>query len=214
MRSIGVFCGTFNPIHLGHLLVAECARDQFHLEKVIFVVSPRPPHRSDVLLDARQRHEMVALAVADNPSFEASELEIERSGPSYTIDTIRQLIDIYGDQADFSLLLGVDNLRQLATWHKAEELSSLVRFLVAPRFADASQGSDRQRIVSRTDPAFLADITFPDLARCELIDFPPVDISSSEIRKRLSEGRSVLYMVPPAINQVLIKKGYYRGARV
>lgn len=96
--EIGVFCGTFNPIHLGHLLIAECARDQFGLEKVFFVTSPRPPHRSTDLLDGEARHLMVSAAVADNPHFEASRLELERSGPSYTSETIRSLLRIYTDK--------------------------------------------------------------------------------------------------------------------
>ena len=214
MRSIGVFCGTFNPIHLGHLLVAECARDQFNLEKVIFVTSPRPPHRNDVLLDARQRHEMVALAVADNPHFEASTLEIERSGPSYTIDTIKQLIDAYGVQVQFNLLLGADNIKHLASWHQPEELALLVRFLVAPRSGEPSELNHSKRTASSSGSFVLSHFAIPMVARCEVIDFPAVDISSSEIRKRISQGRSVLYMVPPVINQVLIERGFYRGARV
>src|SRR5215471_16879606 len=106
VANIGIFCGTFNPIHLGHLLVAESARDQFDLTKVIFVTSPRPPHRNDTLLDARERLEMVGLAVANNPAFEASAIEIERPGPSYTIVTVEQLIASHAVRDRFNLLVG------------------------------------------------------------------------------------------------------------
>lgn len=206
MQGIGIFCGTFNPIHLGHLLVAECARDQFNLEKVLFITSPRPPHRSDVLLDAHERHNMVACAVAGNPAFEASMLEIERTGPSYTIDTIRQVLERFGNERQMNLLLGADNLKQLSTWHRVDEICKLVRLLVAPRFADVNRGSQ--------SALHSGNGNIPAQAEYELIDFPAVDISSSEIRKRIGEGRSVLYMVPPAVNQLLSAKGYYRGSRV
>lgn len=211
MANIGIFCGTFNPIHLGHLLVAESARDQFKLEKVIFVTSPRPPHRNDTLLDARERHELVALAVKDNVAFEASTIEIDRPGPSYTIDTVEQLQATCGNEA-FYLIVGADNITQLATWHRAEELAALIQFLVAPRFTEAEKGNDLR--TSSSAGSFLERRDVPSYARCELIDFPAVDISSSEIRKRLKEGRSVLYMVPKAINEVLLLKGHYRGLKV
>jgi nicotinate-nucleotide adenylyltransferase len=206
MQGIGIFCGTFNPIHLGHLLVAECARDQFELEKILFITSPRPPHRSDVLLEARERHNMVACAVAGNPNFEASMLEIERPGPSYTIDTIRQVIERFGNDCQMNLLLGADNLKQLSTWHRVDEICRFVRFLVAPRFADVNERSQ--------STLHSGNGNIPAQAKYELIDFPAVDISSSEIRKRIAEGRTVLYMVPPAVNQLLSTKGYYRGSRV
>jgi nicotinate-nucleotide adenylyltransferase len=209
VANIGIFCGTFNPIHLGHLLVAESARDQFHLAKVIFVTSPRPPHRNDTLLDAIERHDMVALAVADNPAFEASTIEIERSGPSYTIDTVEQLIASYGSRDRFSLLVGADNIKQLSTWHRARELAGLVTFLVAPRFTESEAGSDLNKVVSAC-----GSCDAPSYAKCELIEFPAVNISSSGIRKRLREGRSVLYMVPSAIYKVLLEKGHYRGLKV
>lgn len=209
MAEIGIFCGTFNPIHLGHLLVAESARDQFALEKVIFVTSPRPPHRNDTLLAARERHDMVVLAIADNAAFEASTIEIERPGPSFTIDTVEQLIGRYGRRDRFNLLVGADNIKQLSTWHRAEELAALVRFLVARRFIEGEAGSEARR-----GGADGGELDAPSYARCELIDFPAVDVSSSEIRKRLREGRSVLYMVPDAIYKVLLAKGHYRGLKV
>jgi nicotinate-nucleotide adenylyltransferase len=206
VQNIGIFCGTFNPIHLGHLLAAESARDQFRLDKVIFVTSPRPPHRNDLLLEANERFELVALAVANNPYFEASPLEIERAGPSYTIDTVVHFAELYGSEAQINLLLGADNIMQITTWHRSAELCSQVRFLVAPRFSDDTGAGECASLNARPP---LSSSAISSQCKYELIDFPAVDISSSEIRRRLRVGRSVLYMVPPAVNELLLQRGYY-----
>jgi nicotinate-nucleotide adenylyltransferase len=226
LRELGVFCGTFNPIHLGHLLIAECARDQFKLEKVIFVTSPRPPHRSKDLLDGESRHLLVSAAVADNPHFQCSRIEIERQGPSYTSDTVKQLLTEYrgksGAEWRINLILGADNLSFLRMWHEVDYLLETCRFLVAPRLVDISQGypvSDETNssteengensvlaTVSQVD--LLQNLSSPDVAM-ETIVFPCVSISSSAIRSRLREGRSVLYMVPPAVNELLLTRNFY-----
>jgi nicotinate-nucleotide adenylyltransferase len=210
LANIGVFCGTFNPIHLGHLLMAECARDQGRLEKVIFVTSPRPPHRSDPLLDALERHHMVKVALAGNRYFEASDLEISRSGPSYTIDTIEQLLLQFGAKTRLHLLLGADNFRQLASWHRAEQICALTKIMVAPRSVrdDAlSNGINEEEEHWQSKEAGAGNTL--KAADVTIIDFPMVNISSSLIRKRLCQGQSVLYMVPQAVNEVLLSKRHY-----
>jgi nicotinate-nucleotide adenylyltransferase len=210
LTNIGLFCGTFNPIHFGHLLIAECARDQFKLDKVIFVTSPRPPHREDVHLDGQLRHDMVALAVADNPMFEASSVEIEQPGPSYTIQTITHFRSFCGPRSTINLLIGGDNVSQLETWHRIDEIYQLTKLLIAPRATKSirvqSEDKSKQKQL-RTD---LKTIERQG-ANYSLIEFPLVDISSSMIRSRLATNRSVLYMVPPAVNQILVSKGYYRN---
>lgn len=226
MRELGVFCGTFNPIHLGHLLIAECARDQFALEKVIFITSPRPPHRSADLLAGESRHLLVSAAVAENPGFESSSLELEREGPSYTADTVQQLLDEYARKSDgqwrINLILGADNLPYLNTWNRADYLKKTCRFLVAPRLVDVSQEVPGPEIedthsAAKADNSVLATVSQVDLlqnlslpdATIETIHFPCVSISSSAIRVRLSEGRTVLYMVPPAVNELLLSRNFY-----
>jgi nicotinate-nucleotide adenylyltransferase len=211
LRNIGVFCGTFNPIHFGHLLIAENARDQFKLERVFFVTSPRPPHRDDVHLDGKARHDMVTSAVADNPMFEVSSVEIERPGPSYTIDTIKHFGNLYGAAVRINLLIGGDNVCQLETWHRIDEIYQQSRLLIAPRALESAraQSQDKNETVPKQ---LLADLEI--IKRCgaqyDLIDFPLLDISSSMIRSRLAAGRSVLYMVPPAVNNILLANGYYK----
>ena len=230
MRQLGVFCGTFNPIHLGHLLIAECARDQFNLEKVIFITSPRPPHRTDELLDGEARHSLVSAAVADNLHFQCSRIELDRAGKSFTADTVRALREEFPiDEWRINLILGADNIAYLSTWHDVDYLLDTCRFLVAPRLVAAAQevpinlpaALDGCKNIGTTaehpDSPILATVSQVDLlqnlsspnAAIETIVFPCVSISSSAIRARLHEGRSVLYMVPPAVNALLLTRNFY-----
>lgn len=199
MREIGVFCGTFNPIHWGHLMLAEFACDQFKLEKVYVVVSPNPPHRSDVLLDAEQRYELVEAACADNHHFIPSRIELERSGPSYTVDTLRQLKDMEeknGADMRLNFLVGQDNLPYLKEWHESNELFSLCRMLIATRTSSVT----REEVLKEV----------PAQASFELIDFPRVPVSSSSVRARLKEGKTVMYLVHPRVNEIIEKKGLFK----
>jgi len=199
MKNIGLFCGTFNPIHVGHLILAECAREQFQLEKVLFITSPQPPHRQgEPLLPAPARHEMVSKAVSGNPAFAASSVELERSGPSYTFHTVRHF------QSEFpgcriSLLIGEDNLHSIKTWHRASELIGMCRLLVAPRVM--ADGDNAAKLTLSPE--------MPD-AQVDFIDFPHVEVSATSIRHRLQCGKSVRYMVPPEVALILETKGYYR----
>jgi nicotinate-nucleotide adenylyltransferase len=215
LRSLGLFCGTFNPIHVGHLLIGECACDQFKLDKVLFVTSATPPHRRTGLLAAEHRYEMVKAAVEDNPRFEASRLELDRDGPSYTADTVTQMLEQYGEETRIFLILGGDNVRTIKDWNKAEILMKYCCFLVAPRMVYertlvAKPTNQREgeflETVKEQSSSTRYDITG---ARVSIIDFPPVSISSSMVRKRLKENRSVLYMVPKPVNDILMECGYY-----
>jgi nicotinate-nucleotide adenylyltransferase len=212
LRSIGLYCGTFNPVHNGHLLIAECAHDQFGLDKVLFVTSPNPPHRHTGLLAAKLRHELVEAAVADNPHFEASTLEIDRSGPSYTIDTVKAVQRGNGEKRQINLIIGGDNLRSIGSWHKSDELIANCRFLVAPRLVyrdtlvTQKQKAFLETVVDHENTAQQYDLPGADIA---IIDFPAVSISSSMIRERLKQGKSVLYMVPKPVHDILLTKRYY-----
>lgn len=247
---------------MGHLLIAECARDQFDLDKVLFVTSPRPPHRRTDLLDAEDRHSLVSAAVADNPYFEASRIELDRQGPSYTSETIRSLAKLLTLSAQspnmeqrplspssstrqtrhegvrLNLILGADNIAQISQWHDAAYLLDTCRFLVAPRLIDLTQTTNKLPkqvqlnavpTKATTEPAqddedsdrepnlqadmdvhlnLMQNLAIPH-AQIGTIIFPYVAISSSTIRQRLREGRSVLYMVPKAVNDLLCGKNFY-----
>lgn len=205
--EIGVFCGTFNPVHVGHLLIAECARDQLKLDKVIFVTSPCPPHREDELLDGDARHQLVCAAVEDNPFFEASSIEIERNGPSYTYDTIKQIETIYNGKARISLIIGGDNLSQLKDWYKVEELLKACRLLVVPRLRYINQ-ADGSLVRIGEEPDKLKAL-YPK-AVIEMIDFPGIAISGSKVRERIQQNKSILYMVPNKVNNLIIENGYFK----
>jgi nicotinate-nucleotide adenylyltransferase len=245
VQEIGLFCGTFNPVHLGHLLIAEAARSQFALDKVIFVVSPHPPHRNNrELLDGEARYSLLCRAIAENQYFQASDLELKRQGKSYTIDTVESLKVEFPD-ARISLIIGSDNLKSFDTWHRYQDLAKQVRLLVVPRLrvvqATAEGGttvlgqsqisnksennksesniseSDNNRSERNAEEMTASLDSSQTLAhylslypQVELVDFPGVAISASEVRKRIKEGKSVLYMVPPAVCQLIDKNGYYK----
>lgn len=207
MRKLGLFCGTFNPIHSGHLLIAQCAQDQFNLDRVFFVVSPNPPHRQDQgLLEAEARHEMAVAAVAGNPKFEASRVELDRGGLSYTIDTVEHFKSLYPN-AKISLIIGGDNVKYLKDWHRAEDLFKNCHFLVAPRLVssprqESSSEVSMKTLVKKETVALIG-------SQMSVIDFPGIAISASYIRGRLKHRQTVLYMVPPVVNAILMENNYY-----
>jgi len=216
MEDIGLFCGTFNPIHLGHLLIAECARDQFGLSKILFVVSAAPPHRTDSLLSGWERYAMVQAAVASNPHFEASTLELDRDGPSYTVDTVKAVLALHNNKVRINLLIGGDNMPFLKEWHNAPELIKLCRLIVAPRLryiADFTTLTENgQASVIKTITQDQAD-SWQDCqiegAQVSVVDFPGIAISASTIRKRIAAGKSVLYMVPPEVDKIITEKKHF-----
>ena len=205
MSEIGLFCGTFNPIHLGHMLIAECARDQFALDKVLFVTSPQPPHRQVGLLAGEDRHKLVEAAVASNPYFEASRLELERTGPSYTVDTVKQVIA--SGVTTVNLIIGGDNVPFLKDWHNSKELLALCRLLVVPRLRYLSDEHNESVIqtIAQTTPEQIEG------ADVRVVDFPGIAISASNIRKRIGLGQTVLYMVPPEVNSLIKVHSFYRN---
>jgi nicotinate-nucleotide adenylyltransferase len=198
LNPIGLFCGTFNPIHNAHLLLAQCACDQFNLEKIHFVTSPRPPHRSDVILSGEVRYDMVAQAVSDNDKFVASTVELERAGPSYTIDTIEH----FKNEFEVNLIIGADNIVHLPTWHKFDEIIKSCKLLIAPR--RLHNKDDYSALYSMEEHMILSKIKYAS------IESPLVDIASSNIRKRIKDGKTVRYMVPEKVWQIIEKEKYFK----
>lgn len=185
--SVGVLGGTFDPIHIAHLAVAEEAREALDLEKVVFVPAAMPPHKVDrPVSDPVHRLAMVELAIADNPAFEASRIELDRSGPSYTVDTLERLAaDGAGDVA---LILSSEAFREFRTWHRPERILELATLAVVPRdgFPDANR-------------AYLAE-HFPGFEdRAVFLGGPRLRLSASELRERAARGRSLRYLVPDAV---------------
>jgi len=198
MARIGVMGGTFNPPHQGHLVCASDAADQLALDRVLWVPVHTPPHK-EVAAGApgpEQRAELCRLAIGDDPRFEVSTVEVERGGNSYSVDTLRELGEQYpGDELVF--IVGADTALSLPTWHQPEEVVKLASLGIAGR-----QGVLRQDIVERLEGL---DV------RLEFFAMPRIDISSSEIRRRLAGGRSIDYLVPEAVADAIRREGLYRS---
>lgn len=179
---VGLFGGSFNPPHVGHLAVAEAARDEAALDHVLWMPAATPPHkRDDDLPAAEHRLAMTRLATADHDAFTVSDLELRRAGVSYTVDTLRALRADHPGAA-FLLLLGGDSLRQFHTWREPDAILDLAQPLVYPR-----PGSD----LAAVDPSLRR--------RAILLDRPLLDLSSTDVRGLLRAGRSARYLVPDAV---------------
>lgn len=198
--SLGVFGGTFDPIHLAHLAVAEAARDDLGLERVLFITAGEPPHKpARPVTDAAHRLAMVELAIANNPAFASSRMELDRPGPSYTSDTLETLAAC---APDLTLILSVEAFVGLPTWHEPRRVLELARMAVAPRdgYPDA-------------EPGFLAE-HFPETqTRIVFLDGPRLRLSASDLRARAAAGRSLRYLVPDAVAAYIGDHGLYRATR-
>ena len=190
--------GTFDPIHWGHLILAEQAREQFGLTKVLFVTAAEPPHKiGEPVTDARHRLEMTRLAIADNEHFECSTIEIDRPGPSYTIDTVKQIQEAYGRETSIYLLLGTDEGRDLMKWREPYEIQKLATIVVANR-----PGVPDSEVI-RSLPEDFAEGIVP-------LVMPGVDISSTDLRERVRSGRSIHYLVPTLVEDYVTQEGLYK----
>ena len=200
--ATGVFGGTFDPIHLAHLAVAEAARDTFGLRRVLFIPAAQPPHKPGRdISPADHRLAMVELAVEGNPAFEVSRLEVERSGPSYTLDTLEALCDAApGDH--LALILSAESYSEFGTWHEPGRILDLADLIVAPRVGYADADPD---LIRRQFPDAHATVAF--------MDGPRIRLSASEIRQRAAEGRSVRYLVPDAVAAYIGDHGSYQHHR-
>jgi nicotinate-nucleotide adenylyltransferase len=208
MRRIGLFGGTFDPPHLGHLVLAEWARVRLRLDRVVFMPAGTPPHkRGRQLTDAAHRLAMTRLAVRGNPAFVVSAFEARRAGPSFTVDTLRYL---HGRQpgARFYLLMGADSLEDFPTWHQPGEIARFATLVVATRPGPAGPA---QRAGARVGTPGHALVPARLRHRVVLLDNPPVATSSSALRARARAGRSLRYLVPDAVAAYVARHGLYRG---
>lgn len=202
-RRIGLMGGTFDPIHFGHLVTAEEARVQFRLEKVIFIPNRHPPLKDpQEVTDPEHRYLMTVLATVGNPYFTVSRIEIDRPGPSYTIDTLREFIRLYPD-ADLFFITGADALLQIlrGMWHGARELLQMCQFIAASR---PGYVLDREQLERN-------NLTGNDLRNVHAMEIPALAISSTDIRERVRQGRPIKYLVPEPVEDYILKHGLYRG---
>ena len=198
MARIGVFGGTFDPIHIGHLMCAEQARDVCALDRVLLVpVSVPAATKIDPVLAAEDRMRMCELAIAGNPSFEVSDVDIVRGGITYTADTLSDLRAAFPEDDELFFITGSDSALSLPTWYKPKTLARLASFIVIDR--PGSQMTEAQR-------AELAEKGFTIIP----ILSPTIDISSTEIRRRIREGRSTRYLCPDSVRSYIAERGLYQ----
>lgn len=204
LRAIGIMGGTFDPIHLGHLVAAEAARACFGMSEVIFVPSGNPPHKSDRRVsNSEHRYLMTVLATAENPFFRVSRVEIDRKGPSYTADTIMELRREIGPEAKLYFITGADAVMELMTWSRPDEILRQCQLVAATRPGYPPADVDR---LHKSIPAAGAD-------RVHTLEVPALAISSSDIRRRVLKGEPIKYLVPEAVEHYIAKNGLYRARR-
>jgi nicotinate-nucleotide adenylyltransferase len=193
-----VIGGTFDPIHIGHLVIAEEARTRLGLGQMVFVPAGRPPHKLDHdVADAEQRWEMVGLAIADNPHFMALRVDIDRAGPCYSVETVRILQEAWGPQTRVFFLIGSDSLSELPTWYQPDRLRRQCHVVAVGRPGYPMDLDEVERVL-------------PGAATLiRVLEAPVLDISSTEIRRRVREGRSIRYLVPAAVEQYIHEHGLY-----
>jgi len=191
--NIGILGGTFNPPHVGHLIVAERVREELGLDKILFIPSAISPHKQHIqLADAAYRIEMVQLAVLGRQFFEASDIEIARGGVSYTVDTLDQLKRMYPDDT-FFLLIGMDNLAEFNTWKSPEKIVDLANVVVMTR-----AGFKPNEVLGE----YGKKVTF-----CQV---PEIEISSSDIRARVKQGKSIRFLVPKPVESYIMYRKLYQ----
>lgn len=193
-QRVGLLGGVFDPVHNGHLIAAEAAREACGLRRVMFIPAADPPHkRYTGLASAETRAEMVRLAIQDHPCFELSPVELRRAGRSYTVDTLSELRQTLGEKTGLFLIIGADNVTEMATWHRPDRILSLATVVVARRPGATPD---------RADPALTRGMRF--------VETPLIEISSTDIRRRVREGRSIRYLVPREVEKYIYEHGLYR----
>lgn len=200
-NKLGILGGTFNPIHNGHLIAAESVRESLKLDKVIFMTSGRPPHKNDEqVADAEDRYEMVRRAIASNPYFEASRIELDRKGYTYTVDTLRALKEKYGDSTRIYFIIGADIIDELTTWKEYENVFRLCEFasVMRPGYDKGKLEADIERLKERYGVCI------------HTVTIPLIDISSTDIRKKCALGRSIKYLVADETESYIMQHGLYK----
>jgi nicotinate-nucleotide adenylyltransferase len=192
-RRVGIMGGTFDPIHHGHLVAASEVADRFSLDEVVFVPTGRPWQKDDGVSSGEDRYLMTVIATASNPRFAVSRVDIDREGPTYTVDTVRDLREVYGAATQLFFITGADALGKILSWKDADEIFKLAH------------------LVGVTRPGFeLSDDHLP-AESVSLIEVPAMAISSTACRERVAAGHPVWYLVPDGVVQYIAKRRLYRN---
>ena len=203
MKRIGIMGGTFDPIHMGHLVTAEEARQQFDLNYVVFVPSGNPPHKAgQEVSNLEHRYLMTVLAVITNPHFTVSRVEIERShqGPTYTVDTVKLFQDFFGADTNLHFITGSDAILDILTWKNYEQLLDSCQFIAASR---PGYSLNRLKETLSTDGFCIFD-------KVHYLEIPAMAISSTDIRERVRAGKTIKYLTPEAVEHYIIKNKLWK----
>jgi nicotinate-nucleotide adenylyltransferase len=193
--------GSFDPIHFGHLAAAESVRQNLNCQKIIFIPLGNPPHKKNrILSDSIHRYTMTVLATCSNPCFEVSNIETNREGYTYTLNTITELNEYYGKEVELLFITGADALFEIETWYKVDELLKLCSFVAVTR-----PGYDKSMLEQK-----LQYLQSKYNSKIHIIDVPGLNISSTDIRERIKKGASIRYLVPEAVEQYIYKHRLFR----
>lgn len=219
--KLGLFGGSFNPIHNGHLEIARQTHKLLALDRILFIPTGNPPHKqTGALAPARHRYEMVRLAIADDPAFALSDIEIARQGKSYSIDTVRELQRQQGPDTTLFFVIGLDAFLDLPTWREPEALLAACSFVVISRPGQTYRALASLPLLPKIDADRLAgldsglihSLTLPLPSGRELIclPLPPCPISASDIRQRIQQGAALANLLPPSVESYILHHQLYR----
>ncbi|MEF9953022.1 MAG: nicotinate-nucleotide adenylyltransferase [Clostridium sp.] len=198
--KLGIYGGTFNPIHIGHLIVAQSVLEELSLDKIIFIPTGNPPHKNiNHVLPGKARMDMVNLSVSDNTMFQVSDVEINRLGKTYTYDTLIEFRQIF-NEAEINFIIGYDTLLDIESWYRVEDTLGLARFVVVNR---DEKHSVIQESIDSIKSRYGGNFT--------KVTIPNIGISSSDIRRRINQGKSIKYMVTNKVNEYIADNKLYRG---
>lgn len=204
---LGLFGGTFDPIHLGHLIVAETAREACRLDRVWFIPAGEPPHKQGLnstmgRASSSDRLEMVRIAIAGHPAFETAEHDLKRPGPHYSVDLLKMIRE-ERPQDDLFFIIGADSLADLPHWREPREIARLATIVAA----------NRSGVEMKLDTPELTAVFGPDSYPLTQVLIPSINLASRELRKRVSEGRSIRYLVPRGVEAYIQTQGLYNTER-
>lgn len=203
MRRVGVFGGTFDPVHYGHLVVAEEVYATLHLAEMVFVPAGQPPHKTrEVITAAEHRLAMLELAIASNPHFTISRVDMDRPGPSYTVDTLRLLRKQWGAETAIYFVIGGDSLEDLLSWYDPPGILGLLTHLVAVKRPGYNESEEYYDWLEARLPGIKQ--------RLLVVEAPQFEISATDLRLRVAEGRPIKYQTPDSVESYIIQNGLYR----
>jgi nicotinate-nucleotide adenylyltransferase len=203
MRRIGVFGGTFDPVHYGHLVVAEEVCATLQLTEMVFVPAGQPPHKTKEAITAvKHRLAMLELAIASNPHFTISRVDLDRPGPSYTVDTLRLLREQWGEDTAIYFVIGRDILEELLSWYDPAGVLEQLTYLVAVRRPGYNESETYYDWLEARMPGIKQ--------RLLIVDAPQFEISATDLRKRVAEGRPIKYQTPDSVESYIIQCDLYR----